>query len=95
MNEELKTIAKWDKLNLLMMNLRLEKHEMEKIENDYAGIDNQKIESFSSWLKQTPNASWKDIIVALRKIGEKTLASKLEKDYQWKEPRVSSIFIVI
>ena len=85
---ELATIVEWSKLNYLMIHMGVENHQMKKIKNDYAKIDDQKAEAFTFWLNNTPDARWKHIIEALRKINERTLASRLDKDYQRKEPRV-------
>ena len=84
----LKTINDWNKIVRIMMELNVENHRLEAIKADDVTIEERKRNSFSLWLKQTPNANWDSIINALRVVGEMTLAEELDRKYQWREPRV-------
>ena len=41
------------------------------------GLDRLKAEMFEVWLRASPNASWTDLITALRAMGEDTVASDI------------------
>ena len=84
---ELDQILDWQ---LLMLNLGIEKHKNDKIERNFSqDVDRQKQEAFDHWLRVTPDACWKDVIDALFAVKENTLARKLTRVYNWKDPRVS------
>ncbi len=75
-----------------MINMGVEKFENDKIEKNHpSDIDRQKQEAFDKWLRMKPDACWKDVIDALYKMEEITLASRLAKQYAWKDPRVCII----
>ena len=65
---------------------------IEKLEsikgNSQHNTDRQKQEAFDKWLRMKPDACWKDVIDALYKMKEITLASRLARKYTWKDPRV-------
>ena len=83
---ELDQIVDWQ---LLMLNLGVEKHKNDKIERNFPqDVNRQKQEAFDQWLRETPDACWKDIIDALFVMEENTLARKLTRKYNWKDPRV-------
>ncbi len=72
-----------------MIKLGVEKFENDKIEKNFPNdIDRQKQEAFDKWLRMKPDACWKDVIDALYKMEEITLASSLAKKYAWEDPRV-------
>ncbi len=86
--KELNSVVTWQ---LLMINMEAEKFENDKIEKNFPNdVDRQKQEAFDKWLRRKPDACWKDVIVALYKIKEDTLAFRLAKKYpcHWKDPRV-------
>lgn len=90
MLEELKSItSKWQ---ILLLKLGMEKYQIEVIEINRPGnVELQKQDAFDQWLHQKHNACWADVTDALYKIGENTLAKKLEEKYNWKDPRVCSV----
>ena len=50
-----------------------------KIETEHRGkIDDEKFALYSDWLKVYPKATWKDVITALMKIDENTLAQDIK-----------------
>ncbi len=84
--KELDSIVTWQ---LLMINLGGKKSENDKIEINFrCDIDRQKQEAFDKWLRRKPGACWKDVIDALYEMKEVTLASRLSRKYDWKDPRV-------
>ena len=81
---------------LLMLNLGMEKYKNDKIEINFPqDVDRQKQEAFDQWLRLKPDACWKDVIDALFAIEENTLARKLTRKYNWKDPRVSIGWLVL
>ena len=84
--EELKSVVDWQPL---MINLNFEKYKNDKIEKNFPrDVDRQKEEAFDQWLRQKSDACWKDIIDALYKVDEDSLARKLTRKYDWIDPRV-------
>ena len=54
-----------------------------KIEAEHRGkIDDEKIAVYSEWLKVYPKATWKDVIGALMKVDENTLAQVIKDDME-------------
>ncbi len=52
------------------------------IENDKdSDMNNQKIALYHKWLSVCPTASWKDVVNALEKIGELTIAGSVQAKY--------------
>lgn len=54
-----------------------------KIENDKQGTDQQKFTLYTKWLSVAPNGTWKDVIAALVKEGQLTLADQVKNNW-WK-----------
>ena len=48
------------------------------------GVERMKAEMFNMWLKNCLNASWPDLIAALKTIGEGSVASEIEASYSRK-----------
>ena len=87
--KELVSVVNWQQL---MINMGVEKYENDKIERNFSSDnDRQKQEAFDKWLRMKPDACWKDVIDALYKMKEVTLASSLARKYDWKDPRVCYI----
>ncbi len=90
--KELVSVVNWQ---LLMINMGVEKFENDKIEINFrCDIDRQKQEAFDKWLRMKPDACWKDVIDALYKMNDITLASSLARKYDWKDPRVRTIILL-
>ena len=43
------------------------------------GLNRLKTEMFNEWLKNSPDASWTDLITALRDMDEDTVANDIEQ----------------
>ena len=46
------------------------------------GTQYWRIELLQYWLDSTPSTSWRDIVTALEKIGQRTLSARLREKYQ-------------
>lgn len=81
LSSELKPVRiKWFELGI---NLGLKKHELDVIRMDYApqGCDRQLLEMLAHWLQRAPDAAWMDVVNALQKIEENTLAESIFLKY--------------
>ena len=45
------------------------------------GVGTLKYRVFDAWLKDSPDASWTDLVEALRVIGNNSVASDIEREY--------------
>ena len=84
LEEELQSITDWQGLGL---QLGLENYILQQIMID----ENYKVarcrrSMLSKWLKSVPTASWLDIVHALAKMGEYTLANAIEFKYSQGSP---------
>ena len=80
LSTELVTVINWF---LLGINLGLPKHELSKIQQNYAhqGNDQQRVEMLYLWLQRTPNATWEDVVRALQQMGENVVAENIREKY--------------
>ena len=72
--ELLDTLVNWQKFGAFLPGIKSE--HIQVIERDIRGTDLQKAALFSKWLSVHPKASWQDVMFALEKSQEYTLASK-------------------
>ena len=63
--------------------LRINPDKLQEIQilSPHEGIPRWRIDLLQYWLDSTPDASWNDIIVALKTIGHHTLSAKLREKY--------------
>ena len=63
--------------------LRVHPNKLQEIQKScpQEGIQRWRIDMLQHWLNSTPDASWNDIIAALKKIGHHTLSAKLREKY--------------
>ena len=63
--------------------LRINPDKLQEIQilSPHEGIPRWRIDLLQYWLNSTPDASWNDIIVALKTIGHHTLSAKLREKY--------------
>ena len=80
LSSELATVINWFFLGI---NLGLQKHELSKIQQNYAhqGSDQQRLEMLYLWLQRTPNATWEDVVDALQQMGENRVAENIREKY--------------
>ena len=77
---ELTSISDWRTLGLY---LGVKDYELDQIERSHPteGCRRWMQEAFSLWLKSTLSASWRDVVGALRRMGEKREAERIELKY--------------
>ena len=73
--ELLDTLVNWQKFGTFLPGIKSEY--IQVIECDIRGNDLQKAALFSKWLSVLPEASWQDVLSALEKSQEYSLASKV------------------
>ena len=73
--ELLDTLVNWQKFGTFLPGIKSE--HIQVIERDIRGNDLQKATLFSKWLSVLPEASWQDVLSALEKSQEYSLASKV------------------
>lgn len=66
----------------LGIGLGIPPHKLKNIEEQYPGIYRRRTETLILWLRQTPNASWGQVVNALQVMGENTLAERIRKKYR-------------
>ena len=74
LEELLQSLVRWQQFGIHLSEIT--DVTIKEIERDRPGNNElQKMDLFSKWLQVDPSASWKDVIVALKKANEHTLAS--------------------
>ena len=73
--ELLDTLVNWQKFGTFLPGIKSE--HIQVIERDKKENDQQKAALFTKWLHVHPDVSWKDVLSALEKSQEYTLASKV------------------
>ena len=74
----LRDVSDWYQLGIILGILPAR---LRKIEENYRGNDRRKTETLDTWLQQTPNASWSDVVSALQQMGENTVAESVQHQY--------------
>ena len=73
--ELLDTLVSWQKFGTFLPGIKSE--HIQVIERDIRGTDLQKAALISKWLSVHPEASWQDVLFALEKSQNYTLASRI------------------
>ena len=73
--ELLDTLVDWQKFGAFLPGI--EREDIEVIEHESSSVDQQKAALFAKWLRLHPEASWDDVLSALAKSREYTLASNV------------------
>ena len=60
----------------------VERENIEKIQWNYHEVCLQKLELFGTWLRIQPDASWKDVVLALENARENTLAEAVRRKFK-------------
>ena len=74
----LKEVIDWKLLGLL---LKMSTTDLETIEHDYRLLNDQKIKLFTLWLKRDPQASWENILDALKQMELHDLARRVQSEF--------------
>ena len=75
---ELEPVTRWFQLGI---NLGLQPHELNKVQQDNHGSDQQMLQTLDLWLRRTPDASWLNVVSALEKMGENRVATNIRRKY--------------
>lgn len=75
------------------MYLSLSYSTLDIVARDNPDVGSRMAGMLSHWLKKTPNASWKDVVEALRKMTENRMALEIETKY-CKEVHTSGINLI-
>ena len=76
---ELTELVNWQRFATHLPDLT--RGDMEEIELDNRDVQRQKLELYGTWLRRCPNASWNDIVLALEKSKEITLANVIKMKF--------------
>ena len=72
-------VSNWYRLGL---SLGLNSHHLDVIKRDHQGdTESQTCKMFDRWLRTQPDASYEQLIKALRKVGDESVANFLSKEY--------------
>lgn len=79
--EWLDPLIEWESFGYLLPGIL--PHDIQRIQRDNAGnVDNQKVGLFLRWLSIHPNGTWRDIISALERRNENSLAQAIRRHLQ-------------
>ena len=76
---ELAELVNWQRFATHLPHLT--RGDIEQIEQDNRDVQRQKLELYGTWLRRCPNASWNDIVLALEKSKEITLANVIKMKF--------------
>ena len=79
LDHELTELVNWQRFATHLPDLT--RGDIERIEQDNRDVQRQKLELFGTWLRRCPNASWNDIVLALEKSKEMTLANVIKMKF--------------
>ena len=79
LNEQLKDLIDWEQFALYLPNIR--QSHIAAIKQDKSSTVGQKQALIDRWLRVCPNASWENVVEALEKVDEKTIASKVRDEF--------------
>ena len=79
LDEELADLVNWQRFAIHLPDLT--RGDIEQIEQDNRDVQRQKLELYGTWLRRCPNASWKDVVLALEKVRENTLADIIKMKF--------------
>ena len=77
LEEWLKPLINWEKFGTFLPGISQE--DIQKIEEDYVGVDKRKRVLCRKWFQLYSNATWQDVITALKKANYNTLADDIQK----------------
>ena len=91
LEEELRSLVYWERFALYLQGIV--QSDINIIKHDHRYIAEQKIALFDKWLRKNPTASWKDVIHALEKVEENSLAEEIKKKQlqHRKKPQIETV----
>ena len=78
--EAVSNVTDWHTLGL-KLGLTMSQLSGINITNHVHGVGRLKAEMFNAWLKSSPNASWADLITALKSMNEHRVANEIAVHY--------------
>ena len=72
----LEPLVDWKPFGLCLVGM--EEHDILKIEQEQAKIEDRKLALYSKWLSVNPKATWRDVIDALTKLNQNKLAQDIK-----------------
>lgn len=78
LGNELKDVTDWRQLGI---QLSLPTATLDKVESINQDAVNRKSSMLDQWLKFNPEASWRDLVLALRDMNENSAAKTIEQKY--------------
>ena len=79
LDEELAELGNWQRFATHLPDLT--RGDIEQIKQDNRDVQQQKLELYATWLRRCPNASWKNVVLALEKSKENTVADAIKKKF--------------
>ena len=76
---ELAELVNWQRFATHLSNVT--RGDIEQIEQNKRDVQQQKLELYGTWLRRCPNPSWNDIVLALEKARENTLAEAIKTKF--------------
>ena len=76
---ELAELVNWQRFATHLPDLT--RGDIKQLEQDNRDVQRQKLELYGTWLQRCPNASWNDIVLALEKAKETTLANVIKTKF--------------
>ena len=76
---ELAELVNWQRFATHLPDLT--RGDIKQLEQDNRDVQRQKLELYGTWLQRCPNASWNDIVLALEKAKETTLADVIKTKF--------------
>ena len=74
--EWLEPLIKWQMFGLFLPGIK--QTDIERIEEDKTEVDSRKMALWSKWSTVNPNGTWEDVIKALKRMKQNTLAVEIE-----------------
>ena len=72
----LQPLVNWKQFGMCLPGMS--EHDVSRIEDENAKIEDRKLALYSKWLSINPNATWNDVIAALTSLNENTLAQNIK-----------------
>ena len=91
LDEALEDLVEWERF---AVHLGIDMTTVEVIKREKRSTALQKLALYSKWLKMRSNPSWQDVIDALNKVDEHSLARNVERKYSQNPSRVSSSLLL-
>lgn len=79
LDNALNNLIDWEKFAIHLCNMEIQ--EVEEIKKEKHKLVDQKIELYGRWLRRCPSSSWSDVVKALKRAKEYTLATNIEDKY--------------